>query len=526
MKHFVKFENLDNTAVKRCNVRCAVFLIFVLHYAVAAAPASGDFKTTIDIEKNYQEAYGAYMLGIYDLAMEKIETVNRDLKEANDEDLKTCPSSKCEALDQDGTLQVRAYYLHSLILLAQTYIKASSTARGILQGIVGPEGTDLSTHHDPVRTEGVIGLSYDMLNKIEAVGDIALKPHDPNILAPEKWRPSFDFQKKMKPLNKSELKNERIGIVVPTHPPYYSYARRFLKSCLDYNCTTTVDIWFIFTNNYEQEIFEKDDETNRLHKIGLWRAMVCGDRCLGGGCEPNTKKFVALRYLFDMISTGTIYPYRYVVCFDSETVFVRNPVNLPIAIQKSDERMTYFHTYHRGELETTIFPAYALLRWAPDHPAQQYLKDQTENFHLHGWWSELPFYDMGKVHDFFLKLVGPHLVMQNHDLTAAVIAATIELGNWAFEHNIYKYYNIMEYNYTITNLHKELSFLNIQEDKRSWLEVFNLYVGNNTNYLHQLFDFTKVLWCAACVLSDHISPHEIYFQFHGDKSTSCIGGYI
>ena len=105
------------------------------------------------------------MLGIYDLAMEKIETVNRDLKEANDEDLKTCPSSKCEALDQMGLFK---YISTNSLAQAQTYIKASSTARGILQGIVGPEGTDLSTHRDPVRTEGVIGLSYDMLNKIEA----------------------------------------------------------------------------------------------------------------------------------------------------------------------------------------------------------------------------------------------------------------------------------------------------------------------------------------------------------------------
>ena len=83
-------------------------------------------------------------------------------------------------------------------------------------------------------------------------------------------------------------------------------------------------------------------------------------------------------------------------------------------------------------MDHTAFPAFALLRWRADwRPA---LVKQTRNFHLHGWWADLPYYDMSVVTEFFLAYVGDNIYSHGFDLTTSVIETSKELGRWAFEH--------------------------------------------------------------------------------------------
>ena len=476
-------------------------------------------------EKLYEDAYAAYASGDHDLALDALETLDRELREPEASLIRAVATNFGDLANRRVVLGVRARHLQFLVLTSKSQMRAASMVQGLVQGVVASSDTH-SGRPQAAFSGGVIGLSRELMHRIQAVDTVISPRHDRNLDSVSSSAPLLPAADSLISVKAPRLENERVAIIIPTHPPYYRYVDQFLESCAAFNCSSTTDIWLIFTNEHEQSLFELGESTRRYPLRALWRGMVCGDRCLGGGCEPNTKKFVGLVFLMNMIASGDVYPYRYAVCFDSETAFVRDPAELPAAIARSDEKRTYYHTYHGEDLETTMFPAYALLRWNRQHRGRESLRFQTADYHLHGWWSELPFFDMSKMGDFFLAFVGKHLETEKHDLTAAVVAATIELGNWAFEHNVYKYYNILEHDYTITNLKNEFDFMQIQDDKRSWLEVFNLYVGNNTAHLHQLFNFTGVLWCAACVRKEHISMHDIYFQFHGDKKASCIDGYI
>ena len=136
------------------------------------------------------------------------------------------------------------------------------------------------------------------------------------------------------------------------------------------------------------------------------------------------------------------------MAFDSETIMVRDPVDLPEAIARADTKQQYFGTRHADIMDHVVFPAYVLLRWTRASLHREWhhaLVRETRDFHLHGWWTDLPFYDMSKVTDFFLAYVGDNLYQYNHNLTLAVIQTARELGRWAFEHNVYKYYMIANY---------------------------------------------------------------------------------
>lgn len=500
------------------------FLLLSVLLALFQTAVVPQAKSTLTENELYEDAMSAYLSGEIDSALDKIDELDRELKEAHANG--THDPLHPERSARQAVLRVRSRYLHFLVLASKSHARAAGMVAGLVQGVV-EVGDSTSIKPQAALSGGVVSLSRELLDRVQAVDTILSPLHDPTLIAVSSSSyPSTSRQVGAARLKASELSNGRVAILIPTHPPYYSYAAQFLDSCQEFDCNSATDIWFIFTNEHERALFESDSAMGQYRERGLWHAMVCGDRCLGGGCEPNTKKFVGLRYLTDMIAAGSVYPYRYAVCFDSETIFVRDPSNLPAAIARSDEARNYYHTYHREDLETTVFPAYALLRWNRQHPGREHLRRQTKDYHLHGWWSDLPFFDMSKITDFFSTFVGRHLQIQKQNLTDAVISATIELGNWAFEHNVYKYYNILAHNYTITSLNDALPFIQVQEDKRSWLEVFNLYVGNKTDHLHALLDYTKVLWCAACVRSEHVAGHEIYFQFHGDKKTSCIDGYF
>ena len=160
-----------------------------------------------------------------------------------------------------------------------------------------------------------------------------------------------------------------------------------------------------------------------------------------------------------------MYPYRYAVCFDSETVFVRDPFDLPESIRLLDERKIYYSTYHNDTMDHVTYPAYALLRWHPSW--RNALVHETRGFHLHGWWSDLPYYDMAKVTDFFLAFVGENLFQYDHHLTTAVIQTSRELGRWAFEHNVYKYYMIANYGWKMADLNQHPDTKHFMPGERS-----------------------------------------------------------
>jgi len=318
-----------------------------------------------------------------------------------------------------------------------------------------------------------------------------------------------------------QLKNDRVAILVPTHPPMFKFVLEFFDSCMVYNCSKTVDIYVIFTNELEKAQFE---HRARAHGTRTsYHAMVCGNRCLGNACEPNTKKFYGLRRLTSLVASGAVYPYRYAVCFDSETVFVRDPFDLPESIRLLDERKIYYSTYHNDTMDHVTYPAYALLRW---HPSWRHaLVHETRGFHLHGWWSDLPYYDMAKVTDFFLAFVGENLFQYDHHLTTAVIQTSRELGRWAFEHNVYKYYMIANYGWKMADLNQHPDTKHFMpgeggEDRRSWLEVHQYYTRDHDE-ITQLLDTTKVLWVAGCMEYELFKDRRVYFQFQCDRGGAC-----
>lgn len=102
------------------------------------------------------------------------------------------------------------------------------------------------------------------------------------------------------------MSTKKIAFVCPTHPPHFHFARSLLFSFKENNMHNQSDLWFVFTNFEEAEIFGDYD-----YKLVLTEE----NRVFDNNGIINIKKLWAVHTLQ--------YKYEYIIAIDSESLFIR-----------------------------------------------------------------------------------------------------------------------------------------------------------------------------------------------------------
>ena len=104
----------------------------------------------------------------------------------------------------------------------------------------------------------------------------------------------------------------KIAFIVPIYPPHYRYAKSLIKSWQELSLNQQSDLWFVFSNNKDKELFEEWENSIILPD---------NDEILNNPTPINIKKIYALNFLSQNFN------YTYSIILDSETEFCKN-INL------------------------------------------------------------------------------------------------------------------------------------------------------------------------------------------------------
>jgi hypothetical protein len=101
--------------------------------------------------------------------------------------------------------------------------------------------------------------------------------------------------------------NPKAAFLVPVHPPHFKFARDLLASFQKCELDSQSDVWFVFTNEEEQDKF--GDYQNAV-------VLPPELRVFDNGGIINIKKFYGLRQIQNK--------YEYIIVLDAESLFIRN----------------------------------------------------------------------------------------------------------------------------------------------------------------------------------------------------------
>lgn len=207
-----------------------------------------------------------------------------------------------------------------------------------------------------------------------------------------------------------------IACVIPIFPPHY----HFIYNLVRRGFTKTIDLFLIFSNQKEFELFEFKNDIKPIIMPPDFKTENI----------VSYKKFYALEHhLMD-----TEYDY-FVVC-DSEIEFVTENFNKEFIYQKIDELYRNKKIYaglSNGTRQITDGSASLFCKEDYDK-----LRHITKNFVFYYWWSDIPIYRRDTLKDFFSKIDYSNI-------------------NWfCFDHMVYLNYLMLYKDFYIVNISKEL----------------------------------------------------------------------
>ena len=349
-----------------------------------------------------------------------------------------------------------------------------------------------------------------------------------------------------------------VAIVVPTHPPKFSYVFALLRSCAAFSCLSHVDMYLVFSSY--QDLTDLYSVVPKRARDVKFRPLVCGEQCNGNRAEPIAKKFFGLLTLLEQPNI-----YKYAICFDSETLVTRSLEGLAAAIAAADERRHYYGTLSRDPLPHSLAPAIPIVEGGGNRSWAWRLDELTKGFRLHGWWADVPYYRFSSLRRFF-SIYGSaeagvaaaaatgdtaqggtesttrsspspqaaSMASSHEELVARVLNTARVLGQQGFEHTAYKYFTLLaDEGWEFVDLHQPPyslpSLINASSDDMdddengAWIEIVEMLVPD-MEALTRLLEATQPLWVTACVPIDRLPAAQrerIFFQFHTDRCLIC-----
>lgn len=162
----------------------------------------------------------------------------------------------------------------------------------------------------------------------------------------------------------------KTATIVPTYPPDFGFTIDLLNS---YNKFSKNDIYLVFANQHEYELFKSKTDVTYKH-------LIVGDELISKYPNNiiNIKKFYALDSIID--------DYDYVGIFDSETVFVR----------EFDSDKIYPTIFNKKILKSNLSTSSRLIRKSAELLGlvdNEKLKEQTQNYSYYWWFNEICVYE-------------------------------------------------------------------------------------------------------------------------------------
>lgn len=259
----------------------------------------------------------------------------------------------------------------------------------------------------------------------------------------------------------------KCAICIPIHPKHYTYGYNIINELED----TNVDLYFIFTNLQDKELF-----TNTLSENYKLNFLLLSDFTIAYNLITYKRSFVPLKKLYALLKLYN--KYDYISCIDSEIQFIKKNIFYEIMKNIVDSKIICGGILDDNMSEIKIMKE-TLTAITPENDHSK-LQKLSNDFKIYTWWSNLPVYDCKKA-EHFLKWI-------NFDNTFFCL----KLNWYVFDDMLYNYFCILFYDYKlliIPNIHHSLEFsnskiveyVNTNMCKLYWVN-FNAYKQNSEYY--------------------------------------------
>ena len=214
------------------------------------------------------------------------------------------------------------------------------------------------------------------------------------------------------------MKN-KVAFCIPTYPPHFKYVKCFYNSYLHYNFDQQSDIWLIFTNKQEKQLFGKTDNYIIFEDSGFdlnYKGII------------NKKKLYGIYRLKDM--------YDYIIVLDSESSLIKEVDLLEICesyfkrkVLYGNQTYQYFKDIHNNIINHSK-------KYFPED-----LFNKKVSTELYLWFNQPCIYKSSTI-DHFFKVINYKNIINNLDF-------------FDFDYYIYMFYLIIYNDFRIDDLETE-----------------------------------------------------------------------
>jgi hypothetical protein len=224
----------------------------------------------------------------------------------------------------------------------------------------------------------------------------------------------------------------KCAFVIPLHPKHYNYGYYILEYLFDKD----VDLYFIFTDNNDKNIFLS--KIKHPYNINFDnKYLILSDFC-NIDIPKKTNSFVSIKKLFALSKLYT--KYDYISCIDSEVHFIDKNNKYYDAMKKVVDAKIIFG----GKVKDYNMGARTIIRDSLtkiiNNKYHEQLRQISHDYKIFSWWSNLPVYDC-KNAEHFLNWIDFN-------------SNSLERFSWSvFDDLLYNYYCILIHNYRLHILH-------------------------------------------------------------------------
>lgn len=202
----------------------------------------------------------------------------------------------------------------------------------------------------------------------------------------------------------------KVCIAVPTYPNHYNRTKSLLYSFYNHKLNKYADLFLIFTNENEKELFGQNSNAIIIPK---------NLRILESGGIINIKKFFAIKTLY--------HDYEYIIIFDSETLFIRE-INLYKVCESFYTNKILLGNSTEKNCSHITFSA---KRWFPKH-------EKLDKVTLYLWFNNPCIYKSSLCEHFF------------H--TTGILDNLKTIKRYDFDYYIFMYYLIQYHDWKVIDL--------------------------------------------------------------------------
>ena len=260
--------------------------------------------------------------------------------------------------------------------------------------------------------------------------------------------------------NKREyFTQNKCAFCIPLHPKHFHYGYEIADTLKG----SDADLYFIFSDNAEKELFYKDVYDDHFNYLIL-SDFVDINRLEENRSWVSVKKLYALSKLYKK--------YEYISCIDSEVMFINKSFYKTMKAVVDTKIICGGDTSDSANKDFAKITKQSLTNIVPDYDRAD-LKTISQNYKIYTWWSNLPVYDCDKTND-FLHWIG----FNNTDF--------IDKMTWyVFDDMVYNYFLVLKYNYkliVVPEINTSLEFASNEVLQKVDSKLCKLYWVNYSEY--------------------------------------------